>query len=481
VIRLGLCSLLALYCAASSFAADPVARLPGDLNAVMVIDVAAVYRSPVAQKEQWSKRAAESFFQQEMLIPPTTRRVTVGAQLDVDGRLHPLREFAVLEFTNASPLDRLGEWGWGQVETLGTQRGMPTPRGGYVVSADASTWLVARPGGRQAAQRWARQPVAAVPAVSDYLSGAAKQALEATPIVLALDLADVVNAADAAEVLQSLAVKNATPQQIEQWSQQLAGARGVTALVSLSPQRHLRLSADFAAPTASLAPIARPLAEEVLRRMGASLDDAAQWKVAAVDKSLVVEGDLSPNGLKRLLSVMQPPSVAAAAAPVTTATTGNPQSDMARTIAASKTYYKGVDHELDDLRATLKKTRDNHALWFERSGRKIDDLPMMNVDDDLLTFGARVSNSLRYQSESLRGANMRVGVRKAETGANAFGTTVGYYGVVAPYSTSFGNSAAITNEENMSAKTVQFSEWKEIEDGLVAIRRNLTKKYGVEF
>ncbi|HTN02554.1 MAG TPA: hypothetical protein VL132_11770, partial [Planctomycetaceae bacterium] len=124
---------------------------------------------------------------------------------------------------------------------------------------------------------------------------------------------------------------------------------------------------------------------------------------------------------------------------------------------------------------------DNHCLWYERSARTIDGLPMLKVDPDLLTFGARVSNSLRYQAQAERFSNVRAGTRRAENETGKF------YGGVSSYDgyyytpTAGGNEAAINAQENENAAGVKFSEWKQIEDGLVEIRRGLTQKYSVEF
>ena len=56
--------------------------------------------------------------------------------------------------------------------------------------------------------------------------------------------------------------------------------------------------------------------------------------------------------------------------------------------AASKTYFKSIAVLIEDLRKTLGDTRDNHAVWMERYGRKVDALPILNVDETLLAWGA---------------------------------------------------------------------------------------------
>jgi hypothetical protein len=128
----------------------------------------------------------------------------------------------------------------------------------------------------------------------------------------------------------------------------------------------------------------------------------------------------------------------------------------------------------------VKRTRDNHALWYERAARTIDDLPLKNVDTELQTFGARVSSSLRYQSQALRMSNVRRGTRQAQTQSNTYFSGIGPYGEVYR-GVPGGNAAAIAAEENQAATAVKFVEWQQIEDGLVAIRRTLTNKYMEEF
>ena len=63
-------------------AADPLKWLPAEVNAVARVNVGEIYQSPIAKKEGWLKRAAESFIQQESLGPPGTEQIVVGAELE---------------------------------------------------------------------------------------------------------------------------------------------------------------------------------------------------------------------------------------------------------------------------------------------------------------------------------------------------------------------------------------------------------------
>ena len=154
----------------------------------------------------------------------------------------------------------------------------------------------------------------------------------------------------------------------------------------------------------------------------------------------------------------------------------------------SQKYFRSVKGLIDELHQTLNKTRDNHADWFERYARKIDDLPIKDIDKDLLTFGGNVSNSFRYQAQAKRRAGVRSGVREAQPNdqTNSGYNSVGPYGTYGTYSWSTTvrvepERGQIRTEENAAATQVRISEWKQIEDGMVQVRRVLTERDNVEF
>ncbi|MBC7817077.1 MAG: hypothetical protein IAG10_09345, partial [Planctomycetaceae bacterium] len=56
--RLALCvGMIAHLLAATAFSQEAVRWLDKDSNAVLAIDVAAAYRSPIAKENQWAKKA----------------------------------------------------------------------------------------------------------------------------------------------------------------------------------------------------------------------------------------------------------------------------------------------------------------------------------------------------------------------------------------------------------------------------------------
>jgi len=146
---------------------------------------------------------------------------------------------------------------------------------------------------------------------------------------------------------------------------------------------------------------------------------------------------------------------------------------------ASLTYFKSVSVLIDDLRKYLRTNRDNHSVYSDRYARKIDRLPILNVDDDLLAWGSNVAETLRGVALAKRAAGTRAGVRNS----SVYGSYSYNYDSNNAYGTRSNTSVKIQNsaEEQSIATGVRYNSWKEIEDSTAAIRREMTKRYQIEF
>ena len=142
----------------------------------------------------------------------------------------------------------------------------------------------------------------------------------------------------------------------------------------------------------------------------------------------------------------------------------------------SHRYCKSVQTLLHDLRLELKSVNNNYTIYYEQYARKIDELPTLNVDPELLDFAGKVSSSLRYQSQNFRMNNIGRGTATASTYSNGYVGAYGTYPV-----TGAGPAITIGLQANQASKGVAFSEWKQIEDGLVVVRRRMTEKYQIQF
>jgi len=138
---------------------------------------------------------------------------------------------------------------------------------------------------------------------------------------------------------------------------------------------------------------------------------------------------------------------------------------------------------IDDLRKEFDTNRDARRelapVYMERYGRKIDRLPILNVDEDLLAYGAAISETLRSMSVVQKSGAVRAGARKSAVyGSYAYSyDDYGYY---------YGRSNPsirnqIDRQEQGRARVIRFQSWSEIEDATSEIRKQMTAKYQIEF
>ena len=143
-----------------------------------------------------------------------------------------------------------------------------------------------------------------------------------------------------------------------------------------------------------------------------------------------------------------------------------------------------IQNLLDDLTDKAVDQR-RVSLWCERYADKIDRMPILGVDPELLDLGKKVSITLRNLSGIAQGAKRNLEVRQTTDAATSVGIGyVGYYGF--GYGASIGGTSElamerITKQEGARATAAQSAIWAEMETGLADMRRTLTERYGVEF
>lgn len=461
--------------------------VPAEANAIVLMDAEALFQTPLGRRENWKHRAADQFANQQITIPPEALRVVLASQLDLGGTLHPAWELGIVELEHTPSFPLIARRQGGLLDTIAGHSAVRVD-GRTLVAIKEGVILGTPESSRQVIARWVKGlPAASPPATSGYLREAAESLPATCQLAFALDLSDSVTVAPVREMLsqwEPLAGKTADQADL---ADVLASVRGVVIAVTVTDHRTATVRVDLGRPAALLKPYAKPLTEEILRNLSISLLDFDHWTAAVGEKTLTLNGELSEGDMLRLLSLV-------AASPATQAVQEPAEETPRRsadeiTADASQRYFQSVKNHIDELRKQLNKSRDNHVVWMERYARKIDDLPMKDVDKDLLVFGGNVSNSLRYQAQAGRMGALRAGVREAQPVYQNYSYGVGAVGPYGSYgSYSFSGSVRaspdrnqIRMEEHASAAQVKIAEMKQIEDGLVQIRRIMTERYHREF
>jgi len=147
----------------------------------------------------------------------------------------------------------------------------------------------------------------------------------------------------------------------------------------------------------------------------------------------------------------------------------------------SVAYFKSIDSLLTDLRAK-SKSASSDAYWIDRYAGKIDNLPILHVDDELLEYEQNLSATLRVMSGTRKMTNLQGGVASREnlSQGNNFGYGYDSYGYTTPKSreNAAGNSRANAAASGTATKS---QGWNLIDDATVKIRQEMIKRYSVEF
>jgi membrane fusion protein, multidrug efflux system len=120
------------------------------------------------------------------------------------------------------------------------------------------------------------------------------------------------------------------------------------------------------------------------------------------------------------------------------------------TVEATTQYFGLLERQVSDLRPD---NASHHAVSLEKAADEIDNLPILHVDEELLAFGADVTQGLRAMAERRRSISR---------------------------SRSY-TDVTVTEEAQVENSAVRTQGMQKIAVGLANMRRKMTKKYNLEF
>jgi hypothetical protein len=184
----------------------------------------------------------------------------------------------------------------------------------------------------------------------------------------------------------------------------------------------------------------------------------------------IFRGILSEKGLRQISTFLELPTSKFSTLVKESESKIDP---MKATLDASLRYFKTLEKLLDDLRTGL--TTDAKTMWYEKTARKIDNMPILHVDDELLAFGANTSKALRETAEQGR----NVGRANSANQVAAIASYGNYYDG-GGYSSAQAYPTMQIQANNASSQN-RTRGLQAMNKGLADIRRAMTKKYQVEF
>jgi hypothetical protein len=143
------------------------------------------------------------------------------------------------------------------------------------------------------------------------------------------------------------------------------------------------------------------------------------------------------------------------------------------------------------------------GVWYENYARKVDNLPILGVDPDLVKFGGEMANTLRQASFAIKSGGVASGIAQRNaapiyntfSGSTTYGASYrsGWYGSgYVPYGNNYsvamrdvraeqGQAARIRQDYRNTSIFTARTILDGLEQALAEVRRELTMRYQVEF
>ena len=465
-----------------------VGRVPSDANAIVMLDADKIMASPLARRDNWSEQRANAAAAGLTILPPNASQFVMAARIDLE-YMHPTWEVSLARMKSEPSMPKVAaKWG-GKIDRVAERNAVRLPDDSYVVQLGPANLAARRPANRQEVARWLRQTNTTRPNhLSPYLNKAVGYVDElGTPIIMALDIEGITSAESVRERLEEFEALKDVKVDLDALAATLASAQGITLGLNVNDRVSGAMIIDFGRDAAPLKDIAKQILLEILGNQSAMIDEFQEWKASVSGQRVRVSGSLGESGFKRVLSILDAPTALQESQPSQTA-----QSDpQLAARLASQQFFKSISGLIDDLRDKPgKKTTGQVGMWWERYADKIDKLPLLNVDEELLEYQAYVSDSLREGAYVLSGVGGKARVRQANAPAqyrtysryNSFGYSNSYrYAAVEDYRLEAQNKARIRTEERTKGVREAQDIMKEINSETAAVRRSMTKKYNAEF
>jgi len=201
---------------------------------------------------------------------------------------------------------------------------------------------------------------------------------------------------------------------------------------------------DVEGDAAIVSAYAKPLLLEILAERGGAINDLYSWTAKAEGREISLSGKLSKTGMRRLMSIVNSPASEVPTAD-SQASQISPGELPAIQAKASLKHFRAVTQMAEELKEDMRDAKNlaSTSLWFDKYAKRIERLPTLNVDPQLLNYSAFVANHLRQASLAVKTMGIQSGVREGQVtsgsvnpyGAYPYpGTRWGGYGYYGGYS-----------------------------------------------
>ena len=428
-------------------------------------------------------------------LGPSIEEIWAVSDMDIM-RLIPRWEAGYAKMARSFTAEELAKALGGYVDTIAETSVAWTPNQSYLVPIGDAGLGFLRPANRSLLGEWLDKTRHNTPPA--FLAAQAEQPEQYLSFLWAVNLKDSFSPVTLTNRLASFEGLGASPTS-EEIADIVASVQGVSIIVGRRTLADCKMEIDFAKSPQALLPIAKTLLDQILKRNGTEAPEVLKWQPKVEGNKLTFRGFISEDSLSGMISLFSISSHADVVSDATSASHNAATHDTASESPAepawtpSKKYFDGVVGVVARVRKYHATTTGSRAKWSEIQARRIDELGTLNVDPDLIAYGADVSSVLRTNALTMQQVNIKAGQTKAAQslqqdytggysgGRGAYG---GYYG-----STSWSYDPNTTQDyQRVTSEQARGSAYEDYRTSMSTIekitgdvRREMTQKYGVQF
>jgi hypothetical protein len=459
---------------------DLLGAVPQDANALVLIHAEKLRDSPIGTEFREKTFRGTRQVDKHLVPRKNIDRVVIGAELGSD--LNPAWEVGIAQLNDDVSLEVLAAQSRGKTETLGKFPALYLDTNAYLVKLKTKMIGAFAPANRQRATRWASRAAASSPSeLSPYLQNIASYPETAgTEIMLGLDVAGM---ADIDRIRENLK-RSETMQKVKNVDQGevaevLASIQGVALGVKATDKLYAKLRVDFGKSPALMEKFAKALLLEKLGDLGLMIDDFENWSSSVKGNTVYLGGELSPTGLRRILSLVEPPSIPAEK-PVPTSNIPS-ASELDPMALPTQRYFKEVSSLVDDLFKRENAKYAKQAGWYDKYARKISQLSMVNVDPDMMDYGMSVSMAFSSMAYNLRKQSAEASQYSNNrwTYYNVYGDA--WNGYWAQWQTDPSDRSKAEKQAKMYGTMSYADTVQSVSNSTAQIRRQMVERYKIDF
>ena len=406
------------------------------------------------------------------------KTLKIAAMLDL-ASLDPVWELADAEFTAAPSVRELVRAEKGYADTIEGAQVVWSSRNAYFMPKGNSV-LAMRPASRQVLAKWLR---AGKESPGKALAAEWEKVAEKFPkdaaLSFALDVRDAISPTAAMKKLPNLAAMKDKSDQVGDVAVALESLQWLYFTVQCGDASQGTLRLSFGAPATAMATVGKPLLIEVLAARGLTIPDLAKWNAKVDGSDLVLSGSISPATVNYLLNFLTTPASIGSAHRGSKAPENAENADPTAAVkAATKKYLADVRKSVETVRDFRATTAGERGTWNERYGRKINNLPTLNVDPEAISYGAQVASLMAGTNLTIREA----GFERSAGQSTMMVAGYGYgYGAAYDWNNAFSQNEAATIAANRKGTMTYKENLAKIDEMTGDIRRRMTAKYMEQF